>query len=147
MYSCQFVIRFNSRGETQYSEFIKNILLSQCRGLKRVLAVVNCHFLNHLPMKTRPRQFSGSSFCSSRTFRASFARGKIIFHALFLYWFTFDALFRSAPIAQNWQLCRRHWRRNSNSWEVTASSLSFFSPPPERPGRACSLYYQSLQPL
>lgn len=48
MYSCQFVIRFNSRGETQYSEFIKNILLSQCRGLKRVLAVVNCHFLKVL---------------------------------------------------------------------------------------------------
>lgn len=57
-------------------------------------------------MKTRPRQFSGSSFCCSRTFRASFARGKIIFHALFLCWFTFDAHFRSARIGQNWQLCR-----------------------------------------
>ena len=102
MYSCQFTIRFYSRRDAiylvflgifisktvsneQYSEF-KVQSLKKMRWFTTVLTLF-CWSgtLKDLPMKPRTRQFSGvSAFRCGRTFRASFARGKFIFHALFL---------------------------------------------------------------
>lgn len=132
------------------------MLLSQCRGLKRVLAVVNCHFLKVLLLTWhyQPPAYENET---STIFWFIFLQ-QPYFQGVVGSWENYLSravsmlvyIWRSFPLRADCpklQLCRRHWRRNSNSWEVTASSLSFFSPPPERPEelaryiiRACSPY-------
>ena len=81
--------------------------------------------LKDLPAKARTQQFSGvSSSRCSHTFRALFNHAKFVFHVLYVHLMLISAPCWLAKTDSPVNEGRGHCMRNSNSWDMTASSPS-----------------------